>query len=559
MKKIFTSISMALCLVASSFTTSAQTVQLSEAQKTEIQKEVLPVVFEQIKEQTGLDILGWAQPQLTNDFIGNLPVLNNLQSGLRADTPTPYSVKPDSILISTAAIDAKIAKLLGGKLKITFGNYTETGIPLVEQFLGRPLTVSMPGLITVTAPEASQASFQHLVDISIISNELADGEMMNMDVNAVLFNDPKNNTLELIGLKLAVDATAMIKCNLDIKEGFHNIWGLMGILGVTLPTLPDVDYLVTVGLSGLATMTFPASLYGIPEANPATQIPMGDAQISLDFSKQVPINNLAITSYENAVAKEWRKFWFSQAQVGSDFVLTIDEAKFSSVWADSVYAGSVIITMSDLRSVVSDTESAMQSVIDRVVSELSAEGKATWYKMAITAVEADINGDGNVNSSDAMPVMDIEVTPYISGTDAIADINIKSYGYSETKEVTTTEMNVKATANLTNKVIKVDVIPAGSPVAVGSAYFTSNIAGIVTSNDDITINTVKVTPVDGGIYIDNSGKATYRIVNMSGATVANGTVSGDNAYISTSSLTKGVYVIVVTENGVSQSVKFARH
>lgn len=559
MKKIFTSISMALCLVASSFTTSAQTVQLSEAQKTEIQKEVLPVVFEQIKEQTGLDILGWAQPQLTNDFIGNLPVLNNLQSGLRADTPTPYSVKPDSILISTAAIDAKIAKLLGGKLKITFGNYTETGIPLVEQFLGRPLTVSMPGLITVTAPEASQASFQHLVDISIISNELADGEMMNMDVNAVLFNDPKNNTLELIGLKLAVDATAMIKCNLDIKEGFHNIWGLMGILGVTLPTLPDVDYLVTVGLSGLATMTFPASLYGIPEANPATQIPMGDAQISLDFSKQVPINNLAITSYENAVAKEWRKFWFSQAQVGSDFVLTIDEAKFSSVWADSVYAGSVIITMSDLRSVVSDTESAMQSVIDRVVSELSAEGKATWYKMAITAVEADINGDGNVNSSDAMPVMDIEVTPYISGTDAIADINIKSYGYSETKEVTTTEMNVKATANLTNKVIKVDVIPAGSPVAVGSAYFTSNIAGIVTSNDDITINTVKVTPVDGGIYIDNSGKATYRIVNMSGATVANGTVSGDNAYISTSSLTKGVYVIVVTENGVSQSVKFARY
>lgn len=26
-------------------------------------------------------------------------------------------------------------------------------------------------------------------------------------------------------------------------------------------------------------------------------------------------------------------------------------------------------------------------------------------------------------------------------------------------------------------------------------------------------------------------KATYRIVNMSGATIANGTVSGDNAYI----------------------------
>ena len=45
---------------------------------------------------------------------------------------------------------------------------------------------------------------------------------------------------------------------------------------------------------------------------------------------------------------------------------------------------------------------------------------------------------------------------------------------------------------------------------------------------------------------------------MSGATVANGTVSGDNAYISTSALAKGIYVIVVTENGESKAIKFAR-
>ena len=123
MKKVFTSISMALCLVASSFTTSAQTVQLSEAQKTEIQKEVLPVVFEQIKEQTGLDILGWAQPQLSSDFIGSLPVLNNLQSGLRADTPTPYSVKPDSVVVNIAAIPGlpSMAGVLGN-VKVEFEN-----------------------------------------------------------------------------------------------------------------------------------------------------------------------------------------------------------------------------------------------------------------------------------------------------------------------------------------------------------------------------------------------------------------------------------------------------
>ena len=127
MKKVFTSISMALCLVASSFTTSAQTVQLSEAQKTEIQKEVLPVVFEQIKEQTGLDILGWAQPQLTKDFIQSLPVLNT-QSGFRADSPTPYSVKPDSIVINMKAINAGIS-LLTGDIKVDFEDYTTRTIP----------------------------------------------------------------------------------------------------------------------------------------------------------------------------------------------------------------------------------------------------------------------------------------------------------------------------------------------------------------------------------------------------------------------------------------------
>ena len=203
------------------------------------------------------------------------------------------------------------------------------------------------------------------------------------------------------------------------------------------------------------------------------------------------------------------------------------------------------------------SQSAMKSVIDRVVSELATEGKASWYKMLVESGK-DSNKDGRIDNDEKVTTMEIEVTPSIVGADAIANINIKSYSFTETEDVITTEMDVKATANLTNQVIKVDVIPAGSPVAVGSAYFTSNIAGIVTSNDDITINTVKVTPVDGGIYIDNSEKATYRIVNMSGATIANGTVSGDNAYISTSSLAKGVYVIVVTENGVSQSVKFAR-
>lgn len=307
MKKVFTSISMALCLVASSFTTSAQTVQLSEAQKTEIQKEVLPVVFEQIKEQTGLDILGWAQPQLSSNFIGSLPVLNNLQSGLRADTPTPYSVKPDSILISTAAISPNMVKLLGETMKITFGNHLETEIPLVgDLFLGRPLKIDMPGLITVTTT-ASNPAFQHLVDITIVPKQ-TEGRLVDVDITAVLFGDAKNNTKELMGLSVIMNvANASLDCNLDIREGFRNIWGLVGLVGVTLPALPEMDFRVSVGIAGMATMTFPAYLYGIPEATPTQMVPMGDAELSLDFSKKIPVNYIGLTSYENAAAKGWRK------------------------------------------------------------------------------------------------------------------------------------------------------------------------------------------------------------------------------------------------------------
>ena len=554
MKKVFTSISMALCLVASSFTASAQTVQLSESQKAEIQKEVLPVVFEQIKQQAGLDILGWARPQLTSEFIGNLPVLNNMQSGLRADTPTPYNVKPDSITINVAALAPSAAQLMKN-VKISFGDYKKMDMPV--QIAGLSGSIEMPRLIKVTS-DASLPVFQNIAEIKIVANENPKA-LLDMDMTITLWGDD-NTTSPLIGLTIAQNEAADFGCNVEIGEGLHGIWDLLKAVAPTLPELPEMNYLITLGISKIGTGKIPASLYGIPAAAPTQQVPMGDAVVDMDL-KTFSIKGIELTSYENAVAKGWRKLWVNVEQkTTQDMVLTIDNYVYKTeAKADSTLADKTIITMSDYTksTTLTSSQSAMKSVIDRVVSELATEGKATWYKMLVESGK-DLDGDGVITNNEKATTMEIEVSPYITGTNAIAEINIKSYGYSETGEPTTTEMNVNATADLTSQVMKLDVVPAASPIAVGSAYFTSNIAGIVTSNDDITINTVKVTPVDGGIYIDNSGKATYRIVNMGGATIANGTVSGDNAYISTSSLAKGVYVIVVTENGVSQSVKFAR-
>lgn len=546
--------------MASSFTTSAQTAQLSEAQKKEIQKEVLPVVFEQIKQQAGLDILGWAQPQLNSDFIGSLPVLN-AQSGLRATEPTAFNVKPDSITINVAAIP-DISPLMAGMLenvKVSFDNHKKIIVPLIgEMIFGRGVEIEMPGVINVTSSKLGELA---VINITTTGGE---GDLIpfTMDMTISLMH---SDVTPMLGFSFTQNTTtSALEAAVDLQAGMRSIMELIkSFSGETTETEePALDYVVSINMAGMsATGELPVSLYGILESAPGNRIPMGDAAVALDFTGKMPVKYIGLTSYENAAAKGWRKLWFGMEQkTAQDLVLTIDNYVYATAAkADSTLEGKTIVTMSDYtkNAVVTNSQSAMKSVIDRVVSELAADGKATWYKMQVQSAR-DFDGDGRITNDEKAPVMDIEVSPYISGTNAIAEINIKSYEYSEEGELTTTEMNVNATADLTSRVIRVDVVPAASPVAIGSAYFTSNIAGIVTSNDDITINTVKVTPVDGGIYIDNSGKATYRIVNMSGATIANGTVSGDNAYISTSSLAKGIYVIVVTENGVSQSVKFAR-
>lgn len=561
MKKIFTSISMALCLAASSFTTSAQTVQLSEAQKKQIQKEVLPVVFEQIKEQAGLDILGLAQPQLTSDFIGSLPIFN-AQSGLRADAPTAYNVKPDSIMINVAAIPG-IPAMAGvlGNVKVAFDNHKKVIVPLIGEMLlgGHGVEIEMPGLITVTSPTLGELA---VINVAVTGGE---GNLVpfKMDMTISLM---QSEVAPLLSFSFDQNKTTnLLEATVDLQTGMRSILELIeGISGGTTPTeTPDMDFLVTMDLSGMATMTIPASLYGVPEAAPTQRIPMGDAVVALDFSnQQMPIKSIGLTSYEMAQAKGWRDLMFKMEQKDKDLVLTIDNMVYSSADRnDAKLANSTIVTMTDNTKdlTLKDTKSAVRSVINRVVTELATEGEVAPYRMLVeTAIDA--NGDGMITADDIkMPVMDVEVTPSFVGTSAAAEMNIKSYAYDETTHAqTVTNMTVNATADIVSEIIKVDVISEGSPAPIASAYFKSNALGVATSNDNITVSDLKVTPVEGGLYIANNGKATYRIINMTGATLVNGTVSGDNAYISTSSLAKGIYVIVVTENGVSQSVKFVR-
>lgn len=545
MKNFFTSVMAALFMAAPVGNLSAQTSQqLTKSQEEAIKKELLPVVFEQIKEQAGIDILGWANPQLTNT-LSSIPMLES--SNLRAAAANTVNVKPDSITVNLKALGLNISStpivgnLIGDKVNILFQGYDTKTLPLVS-IGGAPVTVEMPETILVMGKAETP-----IMTINFKSVE-GSTKLLDMEVELSLLSVSK---YDLLGCSLEQDMNTDLTAKVDIREDLRNLAKtIAGVIGgddsnAQLAGL-DVDYEVSVGLSGLVNMAIPASLFAIPEGSATTaRIPMGDAVVSLDLSNSMmPISKIDVTSYEAGKASAWSLFKLdaSKTTTSTSAVTKIDIDKYSHSTAekkDTSFVEKTVITMTDLTpSLPTTTKSAVQGVITRVVNELANDGKATWYELNITKTEKE---------QEAKEIVSIKVSPYMSGTNAIADIDIVADGSAYL---------VRATADLSgSKKIAVDVIQGETSFA--TAYFTSNIAGVITSNESVQVSDVKVIPTANAIRVLNADKASYQIYSITGAMMANGTIAGD-AYISTANLAKGIYIVVVEANGVKQSVKFIR-
>ena len=545
MKNFFTSVMAALFMAAPVGNLSAQTSQqLTKSQEEAIKKELLPVVFEQIKEQAGIDILGWANPQLTNT-LSSIPMLES--SNLRAAAANTVNVKPDSITVNLKALGLNISStpivgnLIGDKVNILFQGYDTKTLPLVS-IGGAPVTVEMPETILVMGKAETP-----IMTINFKSVE-GSTKLLDMEVELSLLSVSK---YDLLGCSLEQDMNTDLTAKVDIREDLRNLAKtIAGVIGgddsnAQLAGL-DVDYEVSVGLSGLVNMAIPASLFAIPEGSATTaRIPMGDAVVSLDLSNSMmPISKIDVTSYEAGTASAWSLFKLdaSKTTTSTSAVTKIDIDKYSHSTAekkDTSFVEKTVITMTDLTpSLPTTAKSAVQGVITRVVNELANDGKATWYELNITKTEKE---------QEAKEIVSIKVSPYMSGTNAIADIDIVADGSAYL---------VRATADLSgSKKIAVDVIQGETSFA--TAYFTSNIAGVITSNESVQVSDVKIIPTANAIRVLNADKASYQIYSITGAMMANGTIAGD-AYISTANLAKGIYIVVVEANGVKQSVKFIR-
>lgn len=511
---------------------SAQTSQqLTKSQEEAIKKELLPVVFEQIKEQAGIDILGWATPKLNVNTLSGIPVLES--SSLRAaSTEGEAVVKPDSIIVNTTGISAEAGAFLGN-LKVTFDGYHNKDIPLIT-VAGKPLSIDLPEAIVVSSGKMGEvAKITFKSEIVEPDNSLP----FSLDVNISLF---KGESKDLIDFSLAQDKqTLMLNGNLIIGDGLKDIFKLITALKPDFPQLPDMNYLVQLDIAKMLLTGLPVTLYGIlPDEN---QVTLGKANIILDLQSPIFISQVDVTSYEKSIANEWDRYTFALDQkTEQDLVLKIDKYEYEKDFSDAgKYSESTIITMTDYtKNITADTKSAISGVVTRVVNELANEGKATRYELTIAKHESGKEGE---------VIASIKVSPYMSGTNAIADIDIVAKGSAYL---------VRATADLSgSQKIAVDVIQGETSLA--TAYFTSNIAGVITSNESVQVSGVKVIPTANAIRVLNADKASYQIYSITGAMMANGTIAGD-AYISTANLTKGIYIVVVEANGVKQSVKFIR-
>lgn len=547
MRKFFTSlVACALLVVSGGFASAQQS--LSKAEQDAIKNEVLPAVFEQIKEQAGIDILGWANPQLSNASISGFPVFDS-GNVLRSGGSKTITLQPDSIIVTLpSSMPQFVATMLGGGyVKVTFAGYDKKEIPVpVGDYM---MELNLPAQIKVASPkmdlftlnfdsklgEGKKLPFTMKVDMTV-DNPLLQG----------VFEDKK---LDLISLVVEQDKEANFNAKLSLEAGLKKLAGMLENMLKSKVDLPDA-FLLTVKLTELDNFRVPCSLFAV--AGEIT-LPLGDAVVGLNLTAGFPLSYVEVTKYEKGKADEWIKLWMAKVDTDSKNIERLDVHKYKykdAEMKDSTYqCSTAIIATKNLvtqmptllskniaQSLVTNVANQMLSTQEYLVGNLSIfhYDKEKLPEVVKPVFEADLSiamGDKGVQ------YVKIKMTEHDEDGNDITYVKLSFMG--EKKEM-----------------VKVDIIPdEETNPALVTAYISSNVYGVATNNEKIEAPSWTIIPAREGIRVQNIDKATYQIVSMTGATVSAGTIAGD-VVIPTSSLVRGKYIFVVKANGIQQAVKF---
>ena len=532
MNKLITSFGLAVVLLASSTTGFAQKTVLSEAQKASIQSELFPAVFEQVKEQTGLDILGLADPQSMAESFATSPYFK-MATSLRA-SKTPVDVLPDSVILNTSALssNAIMSSMLGSFIKITFSGFAKEATTLPVAISGYSLNMNLPTKILISSSKQSG-----LAEIDI--NNQMDGLIGTISITASSTLLSMSN-LPIITIKTLYNETTSTT---DVQVTLGD--ALKGIL----KTLPDYNYLAKVNLISLMTTgAIGVNVYAVASAdtNFAQPVPMYETAIGMDMQTLTP-KYLDLTEYTNATASKFLKMWFSKTQATpQDLVLKADVYAYkSSAKTDSVYTGSDIATMTDYTATSTTKTAALRSFMGQILEDLATGTSMAPYKLTIQKATA---------AKDTATVLVATATPSMTATGASALINIISY---DSANVVSKNYDVLAVAD-TLGLVKVTATPNGATDALVTGYFRSNALSVITANETIAAGNVKIVNGADGFYVSNASRGSYQIVDMKGSIVANGMITSDYKYIPTSAFVHGIYVIVVRSASGNATLKFAK-
>lgn len=543
MRKFFTSlVACALLVVSGGFASAQQS--LSKAEQDAIKNEVLPAVFEQIKEQAGIDILGWANPQLSDASISGFPVFDS-GNVLRSGGSKTITLQPDSIIVT---LPKDIASMLGGYVKVTFAGYDKKEIPVpVGDYM---MELNLPAQIKVASPKMDLFTLN-------FDSKLGEGKTLPFTMKVDMTIDTSiletilgGKKLDLISLAVEQDKEANFNAKLSLEAGLKKLAGMLEKMAGSKVDLPDA-FLLKVNLTELLLNSkVPCSLFAV--AGEIT-LPLGDAVIGLNLTSGFPLSYVEVTKYEKGKADEWIKLWMAKVDTDSKNIERLDVHKYKykdAEMKDSTYqCSTAIIATKNLvakmptllskniaQSLVTNVANQMLSTQEYLVGNLSIfhYDKEKLPEVVKPVFEADLftaMGDNGVQ------YVKIKMTEYDEDGNDITYVKLSFMG--EKKEM-----------------VKVDIIPdEETNPALVTAYISSNVYGVATNNEKIEAPSWTIIPAREGIRVQNIDKATYQIVSMTGATVSAGTIAGD-VVIPTSSLVRGKYIFVVKANGIQQAVKF---
>lgn len=546
MRKFFTSlVACALLVVSGGFASAQQS--LSKAEQDAIKNEVLPAVFEQIKEQAGIDILGWANPQLSDASISGFPVFDS-GNVLRSGGSKTITLQPDSIIVTLpSSVPQVVATLLGGGyVKVTFAGYDKKEIPVGDYMM----ELNLPAQIKVASPkmdlftlnfdsklgEGKKLPFTMKVDMTV-DNPLLQG----------VFEDKK---LDLISLVVEQDKEANFNAKLSLEAGLKKLAGMLENMLKSKVDLQDA-FLLTVKLTELDNFRVPCSLFAV--AGEIT-LPLGDAVIGLNLTAGFPLSYVEVTKYEKGKADEWIKLWMAKVDTDSKNIERLDVHKYKykdAEMKDSTYqCSTAIIATKNLVAKMPTllSKNIAQSLVANVANQMLSTQE--YFPVGNLSIK---HYDKEKDPEVGKPVFDADLSVAM-GDKGVQYVKVKMTEYDEDgNDITYVKLSFMGEKK---EMVKVDIIPdEETNPALVTAYISSNVYGVATNNEKIEAPSWTIIPAREGIRVQNIDKATYQIVSMTGATVSAGTIAGD-VVIPTSSLVRGKYIFVVKANGIQQAVKF---